>query len=707
MASDRLAVHAPPGRLTSVTVSAGLVLAWGILRLAIFDTTLFPLTFVLPLLVCIWTRDRVAVWAMAALFAALNAVKLLWLLPVMPADAELWANLAATTINVVVGAAVVHLIIVLVNNLEAALRRTQQQAAELEAQGEELAQQNEELIQQSEELSTQNEELHSQAEDIRLLNDNLVRRERLLETLLDVSRLSSGGDATRQMAIGALDLFDVAHAAVIWDATSSSLRVDALATRDAEYSSAAPSEAEDDLVAIVIRERRTAALNDSLLRADVHLYGAGTHAPVRAVLCAPIAVDGRVAGALAIYASTVHDWSDEEFRVAEWLAEQTARLMQVLHVQNDLRRANEEKSAFLATLSHELRNPLTPIRVALALLEETADLASKPVQVLQRQVQHLVRLVDDLLDVTRLARHKIQIRKARIDLTQVVYHAIEASKPDIERAGHVLRASIAPFPVWVDADADRLVQVLTNLLGNAARYTAAGGHIAVTLTRVGETAVLSVADSGMGIDASDRERIFEMFTQLNGPGSGGLGIGLALVRGIVEQHGGRVEVQSDGIGHGSLFRVTLPVTAQADRATPSDSIAPPPRGPDVRRVIVVDDNLDSATMIQALLERQGHVVCTARDGEHALSIVADFRPDVGIVDIGLPGLNGYELAQRLRSNEETSRMRLIALTGWGQQSDRQRAQQAGFDTHLTKPADPATILAAVDRGLPKPDHAPL
>jgi CheY-like chemotaxis protein len=249
-------------------------------------------------------------------------------------------------------------------------------------------------------------------------------------------------------------------------------------------------------------------------------------------------------------------------------------------------------------------------------------------------------------------------------------------------------------PVWLDVDADRIAQVVTNLLNNAARYTPPGGTVTVSISEDGDHSVLSISDTGIGLDPEDRDRVFEMFTQVGGPGSGGLGIGLALVRGIVELHGGHVEARSKGPGHGSEFRITLPAQdapLSLEHAVESEAAAIP----GTCRVLVVDDNRDSAEMMSLLLSMHGHTVRTAHDAESALTVAFDFAPQAALLDIGLPGVNGYELAQRLRNDHRTRDIRLVAVTGWGQDADRARARAAGFDAHLTKPAEPDRILAAL------------
>jgi len=698
MDTDALVSTRRPSRTVSLVVSAALVLAWGAIRLLVFDTIIFPLTYALPLLVCVWTRDRVALWSMAAIFVVFHAVKLFWLLPpgVLSFE-ELRANFGATMANIGVGAVAVHLILALRNRLEGALDDVRVQADELRAQAEELAQQNEELAAQAEEVSyqgeelaAQNVELQSQAEEIAGLNTALERRERLLEGLLDMARLSpTESVALEHIGRAGLELFggELAAIAVFEQSVHGPVRRALVA--------ATPDALDPELLggdafaAIIAAQCRPAAIDDLTLRPD--LLPAAS--PARAVLGAPIGLGDHVSGALVVYSVTSRSWGDEEFQLADWLSTQCARVLLALRLQAELREADRRKGEFLATLSHELRNPLAPMRYALELLEVGRDGDGRALPVLKRQFQQLVRLVDDLLDATRLTSNKIQVRRARIDLAAVVRHAVDGSRPDIEAAGHLLSLALPVDALWVYADSERLAQVVTNLLNNAIRYTPAGGRLEVGLTTTPKQALISVADNGMGLAGGDLERVFEMFTQVSGPGNSGLGIGLALVRGIVELHGGHVEAHSDGPGRGTEFRVTLPLPASSvEDGDPLSSTSGADGEP--RRVLVVDDNADAATLLSVLLEAHGHQVRVAHDAEDALMTQASFAADVALLDIGLPDIDGYDLARQLRASA-TRPLRLIAVTGWGQDGDRERARAAGFDGHLTKPAQLDTLLAVL------------
>ncbi len=370
----------------------------------------------------------------------------------------------------------------------------------------------------------------------------------------------------------------------------------------------------------------------------------------------------------------------------------------------DLSEADLRKDEFLATLAHELRNPLAPIRNGVELLKRSSGQPGQVqavVGVMERQMSHLVRLVDDLIDVSRITRNKLELRRERVQLAQVVQAAVEASRPLIEAKEHRLEVRLPATPVHLDADLTRLVQVFTNLLNNAAKYTDRGGRITLVAERLGAEVEVVVSDDGSGIPVEQQGRLFEMFTQLDRSlerAQAGLGIGLAMVRRLVELHGGSVALRSEGLGRGASATVRLPVVlAPLPVAAAQDGTAAreaPPR----RRVLVVDDNTDAAQSLALVLELMGNTVALAADGVEAVEQAERMRPDVVMLDIGMPRMNGYEAARRIRAQPENRDTVLIAFTGWGQDEDRRRSEQAGFNLHLTKPVDPSaleSLLAAL------------
>jgi PAS domain S-box-containing protein len=361
-----------------------------------------------------------------------------------------------------------------------------------------------------------------------------------------------------------------------------------------------------------------------------------------------------------------------------------------------LRAADREKDEFLALLAHELRNPLAPIRLALEVERQAgADGAAvaRARETMARQLANMVRLIDDLLDVSRITKGKVELRREPVELAAVLASAVETSRPLVEAGRHQLSTDLPPNPVWLDADPTRLAQVVANLLNNAAKYTPEGGRIGLSAALTGALVEIRVTDNGVGIPPDVLPRMWELFAQADrsiGRAQGGLGIGLTLVKRLVELHGGTVDAHSAGPGRGSEFIVRLPTVERPAPAGPTRAPVPaPPRTS--RRVLVVDDNVDGLETLALLLEMSGHQVRTASDGFAALVVAGEFRPEVVLLDIGLPGLDGYEVARRLRADPTFTGMRLIALTGWGQDTDRERSSQAGFDLHLVKPVDPAEL----------------
>jgi PAS domain S-box-containing protein len=392
---------------------------------------------------------------------------------------------------------------------------------------------------------------------------------------------------------------------------------------------------------------------------------------------------------------------DEQGKIVYWFGTCTD-IEDVKRLEAALREADRRKDEFLATLAHELRNPLAPIRTGLQVLRLSGDRAIREQarEMMDRQLGQLVRLVDDLLDISRITSNKLALRKARLPLACVTENAVETARPLIDAKGHTLVVNLPPEPLLLDADLTRLAQVFWNLLNNAAKYTDAGGRIELSAERVRREVVVTVRDSGIGIPKQALPGLFMLFSQVTPSlerSQGGLGIGLALVKGLVEMHGGSVAALSAGLGQGSQFVVRLPLALEQP---PSEK----PRAEDCRkagvrrRVLVVDDNRDAAASLAMMLSLVGHETRTAQDGLEALELAEAFRPDAILLDIGLPKLNGYDVCCRIREQSWGQRVFIVAITGWGQEDDRRRSREAGFDQHLIKPVDFAaleTLLADV------------
>jgi PAS domain S-box-containing protein len=385
----------------------------------------------------------------------------------------------------------------------------------------------------------------------------------------------------------------------------------------------------------------------------------------------------------------------------EWMQLQS----ELQRVVAELAEADRRKSEFLAILAHELRNPLAPLRNAVHVLQRTGlgqPGAEPALAMMNRQILQLGRLIDDLLDVSRITQGKIDLRRETIELASVVAGAVEAARPQCEQRNHNLSVTQSARPVYVDADSARLSQVLTNLLNNACKFTPAGGRIQLFAEREGGEAVIRVKDNGVGLAAEEQQRIFNMFAQVDNTlekSQGGLGIGLTLAKTLVEMQGGTIAVQSAGPGQGSEFIVRLPAVElvpappQPRRDAGSPAVT--------RRVLIVDDNRDSAQSLAALVQVYGHEVQIAYDGPQAVRAADEYRPDIIVLDIGLPGLSGYDAARQIRQQLREPRPLLVALTGWGQPEDKRRSQEAGFDVHFVKPLDPQQLERVLAEGRPE------
>ncbi len=363
-----------------------------------------------------------------------------------------------------------------------------------------------------------------------------------------------------------------------------------------------------------------------------------------------------------------------------------------------LKEADRRKDEFLATLAHELRNPLAPVRNAVEVLRmKGPDIPELhwARDIIDRQTQAMTRLIDDLMDISRINQGKIELKREQIQLAKIVQGAVETSRPLIEEMGHKLTVTLPPVHVIVDADLTRLAQVFLNLLNNAAKYTERGGRIDLRAELQGSDVVMSVTDTGIGIPADKLPTLFEMFSQVEvalSRSQGGLGIGLCLVKRLVEMHGGSVEAKSGGPGQGSEFVVRLPIVVEqtypSQASDDSDKVQPTSD----LRILVVDDNRDAAESLAMLLKMMGNDIHTAYDGEEAVAAAGKFRPHVVLCDIGLPKLNGYEACRQMKAQAWDKKMILIAVTGWGQDNDRRKSQEAGFDHHMVKPVDPQALM---------------
>jgi signal transduction histidine kinase/CheY-like chemotaxis protein len=459
------------------------------------------------------------------------------------------------------------------------------------------------------------------------------------------------------------------------------------------------TEVERGAAAILIAEEWVATSDCARLAEVIAMQPAWSDLPVL-VLTRPGADSGEVAEAVRtlgnvtllerpLRMSTLMSAVRTAVRARERQYQIRGYLADRLQAEEALRIADQRKDEFLATLGHELRNPLAPMQAGLQLLKLSNlpdERSVRSVDVMERLLQHLVRLVDDLLEVSRITRGLIDIRKEPVDLCSILRTAVETSRPLVDAADQNLIVEIPDRPVSIAGDVVRLTQVFANLLNNASKYTENGGHIWLTLSVVDQSAVVSVRDDGIGIPPSQLETVFDMFTQVDRSqrrAQGGLGIGLTLVQNIVAMHGGTVEAHSDGANAGSEFVVGLPVVAEPAQVTVSTAV--PAQFPPCR-ILIVDDNSDAADTLQMLLTELGATIAVANSGPEALRALDTFDPDAVLLDIGMPGMDGYEVSRRVRSSTHADVL-LIALTGWGQGEDRERSKRAGFDHHLVKPPD--------------------
>ena len=429
-----------------------------------------------------------------------------------------------------------------------------------------------------------------------------------------------------------------------------------------------------------VRLRETIALETVRVRQD------GRQLPVF-ISAAPIFTQGRVSGVSYI----IRD-----------ISEQVEARQEVARLLDNLRQADRRKDDFIATLAHELRNPLAPIRNAAAVMRFAPDLTPKLQwcrDVIDRQVGHMAALLDDLLDVSRLARDKITLRRDRLELGTAIAQAVELNRHLIDRRGHKLVMQLAPHAIEVEGDLTRLTQIFGNLLNNASKYTDPGGEIVVTATLHDGCVITRIRDNGIGIRPENLGTIFDLFAQVDPTregSEGGLGIGLALVKGLVERHGGTIEAASEGLGHGSEFTVSLPVARRQRIETTGDHPLVVQDGTKRLRLLVVDDNVDAAESMGMILSAF-HEVRTTHDGEQALEVGDEFHPDAVVLDIGMPRMDGYQLAQHIRQAPWGRNIVLIACTGWGQPDDRRRSQEAGIDHHMVKPVSARAMLQLLSR----------
>lgn len=419
---------------------------------------------------------------------------------------------------------------------------------------------------------------------------------------------------------------------------------------------------------------------------------------IKAIVCAGLVKGGRLVAMMAVHQSVPRQWSEEDLRMITEVVERCWAHIERVRDAAMLRDQDRRKDEFLVTLAHELRNPIAPMLYAIALMKRDQDPArlARRIEVIERQAAHMVHLVDDLLDVSRINRGLVELKREVIDIAPLLVQAVEAATPALEGSRHRLTVRLPETTVTVNADPARMVQVVTNLLNNAAKYTPDEGDIRLSSWVEDSKVVVELEDNGLGIPPEDQVRLFDLFTQLPHTGAkahGGLGIGLSLVRSLVEMHGGRVSVRSGGLNQGSTFRIELPIAVAV--ASPQ-AVAQPAATGSLGRVLIVEDNPDGLRTLWELIESNGHDVRGVADGPAALRVAGEWQPDLVLLDLGLPLMDGYEVAARLRSDLGLKDARIVALTGWGTEQDRAKTTAAGFSAHLTKPVVPGRLLQLID-----------
>lgn len=571
--------------------------------------------------------------------------------------------------------------------LQATMEQHEAAQEELKSAHEEVLSANEEFQSTNEELETSKEELQSANEELTTTNDELRDRNLQLGVLnaeLDKARRAS--DRERAYADGIVET--IREPVLVLDSGLGVLRANQAFFADFNL-------------------RSIDVLDRPLFEVSAGRWGEGLRDRLTAVLAedAPMSdfettFTDRTGTrrVLSLNARRIPGDSVRATLILLSMEDVTERSVSADSLREGIRRKDE----FLAMLAHELRNPLGPISHAVHLLKRGMGDAPKLYEMIDRQTVRLVRLVDELLDVARISRGLIELKREPVSLTQIVRESAEASRPRVEQRRHVLELLVPEAQLYVDGDAVRLEQVIANLIENAVKYTEPGGRVAVSLTQVAQEAVLSVADSGIGLEAKTLERIFDPFTQVDSSlarAGGGLGLGLTVVRRVLDMHGGRIEARSAGLGSGSEFVVRIPLLPEAPRVQERDASVPAAAdGSRARRVLIVDDNRDAAESLALLVRSWGHQSSVAHDAAQALDIAGSFSPETALVDIGLPDMDGYELARRLRADAGSNELHLVAVTGYGTVEDRTAAREAGFDAHLVKPARPEELSRVLSAG---------
>lgn len=713
---------------------AALTGLWAYVRIWVFQESAVPLTFVLPLLICVWTRRPWQLWLMAGIFIGCAAVKVYLLLPAdaFGGEGARLTYFVTTLFNITVGSLVVRAIITMRSKLDERSARLSAQNTELQRQAEELARQNEEIRAQGEELAQQNEEIESQTEELAVQNEELHeantrlnRRESALQMLLESVRAPETGDAVLaricERALGILG--SPADAFAVLRKKGDHLEVVAQSSAPDGPEIPAHWPVAESIATVVLERDQTAYLHDLHKQMELAAPFRGS-SEVRSLLATPIRGAGKQHGLVVACSRQPGHWSPDQFRTIEWVAAQCGLISEALRWRRelaararDVEAANQAKDQFLAMLSHELRTPLTPVLAAAGVLEHDPRIPEdvrQDIGMIRRNVAIQSRLVDDLLDLTKLERGKLALQMQPLDFAALLHETALIVSPDMDAKGQTLALDLlAAEGQRVEGDGPRLQQVFWNLLKNAVRFSPPQARICLRTRLVaGLTARIDVevVDSGIGLEPAHIARIFRPFEQVsavgrNRSGDSGLGLGLSIAKAIVDLHGGSIAVTSEGLGRGSCFTVQLPLMPVA--ATGPDGVPAVMRVEEsaearALRILLVEDHADTGRVLARLLRRSGHEVDHCENARTAVTLFRQNHYDVLVSDLGLPDESGLELMKKLRSLRPE--LPGICLSGYGMEDDLHACRQVGFSEHLTKPVDMKRLHAAIGRvSVPKCD----
>jgi len=722
-----------PSALVTTGAVAATILLWGALRLWFFSVSLLPLTFVLPLMLCVWTRRRWQLWGMVAMFTLMIGAKIYGIPSMVPAaDQKDAATLLSIWYNIVLGAAAVHGILVLRDRVDATNEEIFRQNAELEVQAAELAQQNQEMRAQAEELAQQNKEIESQAaelatqnEQLQAANQRLASREEVLQAVVESSRQAGGARiALEEVSRRALAIVGAPAAALtVIELQDGKLQAIARTTQNGKDAVRETWKSDNALVAQVLKLDKTVEVDD--LRDSPELSASfGAEEIYRSVLATPIRAAGGQVGVLVVSSTEPAHWNTDQFRLIEWAAAQCGLILESLRWQEALQQraaaieaANRSKDEFLAMLSHELRTPLTPVLIAASNLERDTRLpphVREDLVMIRRNVAVQSRLIDDLLDLTRISRGKLDLNQQALDIGTLLRETAAMVAPELDQHHQTLTLEInLPSDICVIGDGARLQQVFWNLLKNGIKFSPPQGRIRVIASAVGASrspessgkVIVQISDNGVGISPADIERIFLPFEQAaiarRRGGNAGLGLGLSIAKAIAELHDGSIRASSDGPGTGATFTIELPLAVPtppiAAPAAVDRAVAPgkPAKSGPALRILLVEDHVDTGRVMARLLTALGYSVVHAENVTTAIAYWQSQPFDLLISDLGLPDGSGLDLMRQIR--EITPGIPGICMSGFGMESDVRASREAGFFEHLIKPVDMQRLQAAIRR----------